>query len=169
MAVGNQLQGYVIGAIYGGAMKAHRSATQSATATQPLSKPNGWAGDNVNLGQWEGESTAGMAVIDVLSVEPNRVHWGNAANGVCDSDYTVENLPWGRNGTYPDQLIPPAEPTDLVFAVTRLKLEPKPCATGDAVIQLAVPLDGSNRMEVVTYDAKGNVTGQYGSFDRKPN
>ena len=86
-----------------------------------------------------GQSTAGRAVIDVLSVEPNRIRWGNQANGLCDSDYSVENLPWGRNGRYPDQLVPPSQPTDVVVGVARLTLKPSPCSTGDTVIQLAMP------------------------------
>ena len=168
VATGYHLLGYAIGIIYGGAMKAHRAATEKALAAeakkQPIPKPHGWATDNFNLGKWQGESTAGMAVIGVLTIEPNRVRWGNQANGICDSDYSVENLPWGQNGTYPGQLVPPSKPTDLVYAVTRLILDPKPCSTGDAVIQLAVPLDGSNSMEVITYDAKGNQTGDFGTF-----
>ncbi len=133
-----------------------------------MAKPQGWATDNFFLGRWQGESTAGRAVIDVLSVEPNRIRWGNQANGLCDSDYSVENLPWGRNGRYPDQLVPPSQPTDLVFGVARLTLRPTACSTGDAVIQLAMPLDGSSALEVVTYDAKGQVTAQYGSFTPLP-
>lgn len=150
--------GYLIGAIYGGAMKAHRRAVSEA-------KPQGWATDNMFFGRWQGLSTAGMAVIGVLNVEPDRVRWGNAANGICDSGYTVEQLPWGRKGTYPDQLVPPSEPTDLTFAVARLTLKPKPCSTGDAVIQLAMPLDGSSELEVNTYDAKGQLSGSYGRFE----
>ena len=113
------------------------------------------------LGRWQGNSTAGRAVLDVLSVEPTRVRWGNELNGVCDSDYSVEQRPWGRNGRFPDQLIAPTAPTDLVYAVVRLTLEPDPCSTGVAVIQLAKPLDGSDTLQVVTYDAKGAVRGQY--------
>lgn len=124
-------------------------------------RPKGWDSDNVFLGRWQGNSTAGRAVLDVLSVEPTRVRWGNAANGVCDSDYSVEQLPNGENGRFPDQLIAPTAPTDLVYAVVRLKLEPGPCSTGVAVIQLAKPLDGSDTLQVVTYDAKGAVRGQY--------
>ncbi len=139
---------------------------RSAQAVIP--KPPGWTTDNVFLGRWQGQSTAGLAVIDVLTVEPNRIRWGNQVNGLCDSDYSVENLPWGRNGRYPDQLVPPSQPTELVFGVARLTLRPTPCSTGDAVIQLAMPLDGSNALEVVTYDAKGEVTGMYGAFQRLP-
>ena len=87
---------------------------------------------------------------------------------ICESDYSVETLPWGRNGRYPDQLLPPAQPTDLVFGVSRLTLQPGPCRTGDAVIQLAMPLDGSNALEVVTYDAAGNLTGSYGVLTPLP-
>ena len=106
-----------------------------------------------------------MAVIGVLTVEPNRIRWGNQANGICESDYTVDYLPWGRHGTYPDQLVPPSQPTDLVYGVARLTLKPKTCSTGDAVIQLAMPLDGSNNLQVNTYDAQGQLTGSYGSFE----
>ncbi len=138
------------------------------SAQAAIPKPKGWANDNFFLGRWQGQSTAGRAVIDVLTVEPNRIRWGNKANGICDSDYSVENLPWGRNGRYPDQLVPPSQPTDLVFGVARLTLRPGPCSTGDAVIQLAMPLDGSSALEVVTYDAKGQVIGKFGAFERLP-
>ncbi|MBC1261313.1 hypothetical protein FQK07_08510 [Synechococcus sp. BSF8S] len=138
------------------------------TAPAATPKPKGWEGDNFFLGRWQGQSTAGRAVIDVLTVEPNRIRWGNKANGICDSDYSVENLPWGRNGRYPDQLVPPSQPTDLVFGVARLTLRPGPCSTGDAVIQLAMPLDGSSALEVVTYDASGQVIGKFGAFERLP-
>ena len=131
------------------------------SASSPIPKPQGWATDNVFLGRWQGQSTAGRAVIDVLTVEPNRIRWGNAANGICDSDYSVENLPWGRNGRYPDQLVPPSQPTDLVYGVARLTLRPEACSTGAAVIQLAMPLDGSSALELVTYDAEGKVIGKY--------
>lgn len=138
------------------------------SAQAAIPKPQGWANDNFFLGRWQGQSTAGRAVIDVLTVEPNRIRWGNKANGICDSDYSVENLPWGRNGRYPDQLVPPSQPTDLVFGVARLTLRPGPCSTGDAVIQLAMPLDGSSALEVVTYDASGQVIGKFGAFERLP-
>jgi hypothetical protein len=131
-------------------------------------KPKGWQSDNFYLGRWQGQSTAGRAVIDVLTVEPDRIRWGNTANGLCDSDYSVQTLPWGRNGRYPDQLVPPRQPSDLVFGVTRLTLRPSACATGVAVIQLAMPLDGSSALEVVTYDAKGQLTGSYGVFRPLP-
>ena len=131
-------------------------------------KPAGWATDNMYLGRWQGQSTAGRAVIDVLTVEPNRIRWGNSYNGACDSDYSVAFLPWGRNGRYPDQLVPPSQPTDLVVGVVRLTLQPGPCPTGDAVIQLAMPLDGSSALEVVTYNAKGELTGSYGAFTPLP-
>jgi hypothetical protein len=85
-------------------------------------------------------------------------------DGICDSDYRVQQLPWGQNGRYPDQLVPPSQPTDLVFGVARLTLRPGPCRTGDGVIQLAMPLDGSSALEVVTYNAKGQLIGQYGAF-----
>lgn len=129
-----------------------------------VAKPPGWDRDTVYLGRWQGQSTAGRAVIDLLTVEPHRIRWGNRANGLCDSDYSVEILPWGRNGNYPDQLVPPSQPTDLVFGVARLTLQPGACSTGEAVIQLAMPLDGSRALEVVTYNAKGELTGQYGAF-----
>jgi len=137
-------------------------------AQAAIPKPPGWDTDNFFLGRWQGESTAGRAVIDVLTVEPNRIRWGNKANGLCDSDYSVQQLPWGRNGRYPDQLVPPSQPTDLVFGVARLTLQPGPCRTGDGVIQLAMPLDGSRALEVVTYDAGGRLTGQYGTFTPLP-
>ena len=145
------------------------SSTETTETTAPkladpavtISKPKGWEGDNVFLGRWQGNSTAGRAVLEVLTVEPNRVRWGNAANGICDSDYSVEQLPWGRNGRFPDQLVPPTQPTDLVFAVARLTLKPGPCKPGVAMIQLAKPLDGSDALQVVTYDAQGDVRGNY--------
>jgi hypothetical protein len=133
-------------------------------AEAEVPKPKGWETDNFFLGRWQGESTAGRAVIDVLKVEPNRIRWGNTANGVCDSDYSVENLPWGRNGRYPDQLVPPSQASELVFGVARLTLRPSACATGVAVIQLAMPLDGSSALEVVTYGADGQLIGSYGVF-----
>ena len=131
-------------------------------------KPRGWDSDNFFLGRWQGNSTAGRAVIDVLSVEPNRVRWGNAANGICDSDYSVEQLPWGRNGRFPDQLIPPSEPTDLVYGVVQLTLQPRPCDSGVAMIQLAKPLDGSGSLQVVTYDAKGSTRGNFPDLTELP-
>jgi hypothetical protein len=85
---------------------------------------------------------AGMAVIDVLTVEPNRIRWGNPLNGICDSDYSVQTLPWGRHGRYPDQLVPPSRSSDLVY--------------------------GSSALEVVTYDASGRLIGQYGVFTPLP-
>jgi hypothetical protein len=134
------------------------------TVPQGTVKPPGWETDNVFLGRWLGETRAGRAVIEVLTVEPHRIRWGNAFNGICESDYSVEQLPWGRNGRYPDQLVPPSQPTDRVFGVVRLTLQPGACATGDAVIQLAMPLDGSGALEVVTYGADGRLIGQYGVF-----
>jgi hypothetical protein len=139
-----------------------------STTRAAIPKPPGWAGDNFFLGRWQGQTTAGRAVIEVLTVEPNRIRWGNTANGICDSDYSVETLPWGRNGRYPDQLVPPSQPTDLVFGVARLTLRPGPCRTGDAVIQLAMPLDGSSALEVVTYGSGGRLIGQYGTFTPLP-
>ncbi len=138
------------------------------SAQAAIPKPQGWATDNFLLGRWQGQSTAGRAVIDVLTVEPDRIRWGNQANGRCDSDYSVEHLPWGRGGRYPDQLVPPSQPTEVVVGVARLTLKPSPCSTGDAVIQLAMPLDGSGELEVVTYDARGKLTGQYGVFTPLP-
>ena len=52
-----------------------------------------------------------------------------------------------------------------MYGVARLTLKPKTCSTGDAVIQLAMPLDGSNTLQVNTYDAQGQLTGSYGSFE----
>jgi hypothetical protein len=132
------------------------------------SKPRGWASDNIYLGRWQAGSTAGRANLDVLTVEPNRLRWGNGLNGICDSDYSVQFLPWGRNGRFPDQLVPPSSPTDLIYGVVRLTLQPGPCPTGAAVLQLAVPLDGSNAMQVVTYDASGKVIGNYPDLRRLP-
>jgi len=133
-----------------------------------IAKPSGWAGDNDYLGRWQGETRAGMALIEVLTVEPNRIRWGNSANGRCDSDYSVTFLPWGRQGRYPDQLVPPSRPSELVYGLARLTLQPSPCSTGEAVIQLAMPLDGSNRLDVVTYGADGRLIGQYGTFTPLP-
>ena len=138
---------------------------EHASAT---SKPKGWDSDNIFLGRWQGNSTAGRAVLEVLTVAPNRVRWGNAANGICDSDYSVEHLPWGRNGRFPDQLVPPSQPSDLVYAVVRLTLQPRPCNTGVAVIQLARPLDDSDSLQVVTYDAKGEMRGNYPGLTELP-
>lgn len=140
------------------------TAAQQATT----SKPRGWARDNVYLGRWQAGSTAGRAILDVLTLEPNRLRWGSALNGICDSDYSVRFLPWGRNGRFPDQLVPPSSPTDLVYGVVRLTLQPRPCPTGAAVLQLALPLDGSNAMQVVTYDASGKVIGSYPDLRRLP-
>ncbi len=147
------------------------TAAPGPDAEQPAAsstKPKGWDSDNFFLGRWQGNSTAGRAVIDVLSVEPNRVRWGNAANGICDSDYSVEQLPWGRNGRFPDQLIPPTEPTDLVYGVVRLTLQPRPCDSGVAMVQLAKPLDGSGSLQVVTYDAKGSTRGNFPDLTELP-
>ncbi|TCD56344.1 hypothetical protein [Synechococcus sp. BS55D] len=161
-AIAYQASGYLIGAIYGGSMRAHRLSAESnvRSVKEPI-KPDEWAGDNVYLGRWKANSTAGRAVVNILTVEPTRLRWGTPLNGICDSDYSVEILPWGRNGTFPDQLVPPSEPSDLVVGVARLTLFPKPCHTGDAVVQLAIPLDGSNRMAMNTYDRNGKLTAQY--------
>lgn len=145
-------------------LEAMQKQKQGSAALASVPKPHGWATDNVYLGRWQGLSTAGMAVIDVLTVEPNRVRWGNTANGICDSDYAVQFLPWGRNGTFPHQLSPPLEPTDLIYGVVQLTLKPKPCSTGVAVIQLAMPLDGSQAPDVVTLDATGQPNGYFGAF-----
>jgi hypothetical protein len=76
----------------------------------------------------------------------------------------VEILPWGHQGRYLDQLVPPHQNSELVFGVARLTLQPGPCSTVAAVIQLAMPLDGSAALEVVTYGADGRLIGQYGAF-----
>lgn len=155
VAVGYLSSGYIIGFLYGGAMKAHRAAELRQIKTASPPKPDGWANDTVFLGVWQGESRAGSAVIDRLTVEPNRLHWGNAANGICESEYSVETMP-------------PPEPTDRVTAVVRLTLQPVPCSTGDAVIQLSKPLDGRGVLSVNTYNAKGELIGQYGDFIAVP-
>ena len=79
-----------------------------------------------------------------------------------------DHLPWGRNGRFPDQLVPPTQPTDLDYGVVRLTLKPRPCNTGLAVIQLAKLLDGSEALQVVTYDAKGDVRGSYPDLTALP-
>lgn len=136
--------------------KPDRAAPAPAQPAAPTPDLN-----SVFLGRWQGNSTAGRAVLDVLTVEPKRVRWGNDLNGVCDSEYSAETLPNGENGRFPDQLIAPTEPTELAYAVVRLTLQPEPCPTGVAVIQLAKPLDGSKTLKVVTYDAQGAVRGKY--------
>lgn len=118
------------------------------------------------FGRWRAQSTAGMAVLDVLTLTPYLVRWGNAFNGRCDRAYTVEELPSGQ-GTYPDNLVPPAAPTDLRFRVVRLRLQPGPCGH-DAALQLAVPLDGSDRLFVNSYAGDGSLTGWYGELNRLP-
>jgi hypothetical protein len=130
-----------------------------ALATPILTNP-------LPFGRWRGESTAGMAVLDVLTLTPERVRWGNAYNGRCDRAYNVEELPSGQV-TYPDNLVPPASPTDLRFRVVRLRLQPGPCGR-DAKVQLAIPLDGSDRMFVNSYAADGSLTGWYGELNRLP-
>ena len=50
--------------------------------------------------------------------------------------------------------------------LVKLTLEPKPCLTGVASILLAKPLDGSDELQVNSYDAKGQFTGSYGTFER---
>lgn len=119
------------------------------------------------IGRWQGQSTAGMAVLEVLTITPERVRWGNAFNGRCDSTYRAEVLPNGR-GSYPDNLTPPLQPTGLEYRVVRLTLTPGPCASGDAMLQLAMPLDGSDRLFVNSYDRQGQLTGWYGELNRLP-
>ena len=148
--------------------KTETPSAKPAERASATSKPKGWDSDNIFLGRWQGNSTAGRAVLEVLTVAPNRVRWGNAANGICDSDYSVEHLPWGRKGRFPDQLVPPSQPSDLVYAVVRLTLQPRPCSTGVAVIQLARPLDDSDSLQVVTYDAKGEMRGNYPGLTELP-
>ena len=133
-----------------------------------IPKPKYWASHNIFLGRWQGQSTAGRAVLDVLSVEPNRVRWGNKANGICDSDYSVKTLPSVPGGHDPDQLVPSRKPTERGYAITRLTLKPRPCSTGAAVIQLAMPLDHSDHLKVVTYGADGTTIGHYGMVYRLP-
>lgn len=116
-----------------------------------LAKPPGWENQNLFLGRWQGESTAGRAVIEVLTLEPNRIRWGNAFNGVCDSDYSVE-------------ILSPRQPSEPLSGMVRLTLQPGPCATGDAVVELALPADGPSGLVVVTYGADGRLIGQYGTF-----
>jgi hypothetical protein len=166
-----QARADLIGAFDGSEVKGHlakvaesKAKPQSSSSQAPIPKPPGWSSNNSYLGRWQGQSRAGLAVIGVLSVEPNRVSWGNTANGSCNSDYAVERLPLQRNGTYPDPLVHPSEPTDLAYSVTQLTLRPKPCKTGDAMLQLSMPLDGSQDLQVNTYNAKGQVTGIYGTF-----
>ncbi|MEB3165788.1 MAG: hypothetical protein VKO65_03880 [Cyanobacteriota bacterium] len=119
------------------------------------------------IGRWQGQSTAGMAVLEVLTITPRRVRWGNAYNGRCDSAYSAEVLPSGR-GTYPDNLTPPLQPSELDYRVVRLTLRPGPCPTGDAVLQLAMPRDGSDRIFVNSYGRDGQLTGWYGELNRLP-
>lgn len=119
------------------------------------------------IGRWQGQSTAGMAVLEVLTITPRRVRWGNAFNGRCDSAYSAQVLPTGR-GTYPDNLTPPLQPSDLDYRVVRLTLRPGPCPNGDAVLQLAMPRDGSDRIFVNSYGRDGQLTGWYGELNRLP-
>ncbi len=74
-------------------------------------------------GRRRGLSSAGMAVLDVLTLTPERVRWGNAYKGRCYSAYTLVELPPGK-GTYPDNLVPPASPTDIRFRVVRRSWSP---------------------------------------------
>lgn len=140
------------------------------TQQAPIAKPPGWERDNRFLGRWLGESRAGRAVIEVLTVEPHRIRWGNAANGICDGDYSVELLPRDGRGPAPNPDPEPGLPLrpsgDRGFRVARLTLRPGPCSTGDAVIELAMPLQGSGELEVVTYGVDGRLIGQYGGFTR---
>lgn len=43
------------------------------------------------------------------------------------------------------------------YSVVRLILQRCPCQSGDAVFQLAASMDGSNGMQVVTYNANDNM------------
>lgn len=83
----------------------------------------------------------------------------NVANGPCHSYYSVEQLPWGCDGRSPDQQVSPTQPTALTYSFVRLTLQPQPCNTGVAVIQLAKPMDGSGSLQVLTYDAEGAMQG----------
>ncbi|MFM9109189.1 MAG: hypothetical protein ACKOPN_01050 [Prochlorococcaceae cyanobacterium] len=119
-------------------------------AAQPLPRPPGWASDTTFLGRWQAHSTAGAAVLDVLSVRPERVRWGTPFNGFCSSAYSVQRLADGRGRPG--------------YSTVRLTLEPRPCRSGDAVLELAVALDGSRRAEVSTYAADGRLIGWYGEL-----
>ncbi|EAQ69661.1 hypothetical protein SynRS9909_02085 [Synechococcus sp. RS9909] len=44
--------------------------------TLPRVAPDEWAGDNMDPGRWKANSTAGRAVVNVLTVEPTRLRWG---------------------------------------------------------------------------------------------
>jgi len=66
-------------------------------------------------------------------------------------------MPPGK-GTYPDNRVPPASPTDLRFRVVRLGLEPGPCGR-EAMVQMATPLDGDDCMFVNNYAGDGSFTG----------
>ncbi len=119
------------------------------------------------IGRWQGQSTAGMAVLEVLTITPQRVRWGNAFNGRCDSAFAAVVLPPGR-GTYPDDLTPPRQPSDQEVRVVRLTLRPGPCATGDAMLQVAMPSGSTDRIFVNSYDRDGRLTGWYGELIRLP-
>jgi hypothetical protein len=141
------------------------SATTAQTNSTMLLKDWGTA-NNTFLGRWKANSTAGQAVLKVLTIEPNRVRWGTVMNGACDSTYSVKILPQQRNGRFPDQLVPPSSPSNLEYRVARLTLKPGPCNTRDAVVQLAMPMDDTNTLQVVTYDDKGNMIGNYPDLQR---
>ncbi|QNI85660.1 hypothetical protein SynPROS71_01879 [Synechococcus sp. PROS-7-1] len=64
-------------------------------------------------------------------MEPDRVQWGRALNGIDESDESV----------------------------VRLTLKPGPSKSGDVVLQLAKPTDGSNEIQMVTYDTNSNMNG----------
>ena len=105
-------------------------------------------------------------MLNVLTIEPNRARWGTAMNGTCNNTYSVKILPKQRNGRFPDQLVPPSSPSNLEYRVARLTLKPGSCNTRDAVVQLAMPMDNTNALQVVTYDATGNMIGNYPDLER---
>lgn len=105
-------------------------------------------------------------MLNVLTIEPNRVRWGTAMSGTCNNTYSVKILPKQRNGRFPDQLVPPSSPSNLEYRVARLTLKPGSCNTRDAVVQLAMPMDNTNALQVVTYDATGNMIGNYPDLER---
>ncbi|MGL5706703.1 MAG: hypothetical protein ACRCYB_13505 [Aeromonas veronii] len=136
------------------------AASQAQTPISPKRpKPPGWDGDNVLLGSWYSDSTAGAAVLDRVTLTGDRIRWGNKANGICDSEYNVEWVA-AEEGTYPDSLSPP-EP-GVTYMVARLTLIPKPCATGDAMLQLAYPMGGQRSVYANLYGADGKMTGWFG-------
>jgi hypothetical protein len=139
----------------------------SGAATMAQANTANWgSANNTFLGRWKANSTAGQAVLNVLTIEPKRVRWGTALNGICNSTYSVKILPQQRNGRFPDQLVPPSSPSNLEYRVARLTLKPGSCKTRDAVVQLAMPMDDTNILQVVTYDGKGNMIGNYPDLER---